>query len=135
MIISLLGSRIVGIQIILKRYGVDTRNKLSFLNKTSKRGKSLSIDLRSDLKTLITHILKDIDYDSLSNTQKLKLLDIALKHTLPKLSIEKQITVKEPPREFQINIIGDKGEVLETHNNVLDENFVFSNMAGRNSSK
>ena len=103
--------------------------------KTSKRGKSLSIDLRSDLKTLITHILQDIDYNSLSNTQKLKLLDIALKHTLPKLSIEKQITVKEPPREFQINIIGDNGEVLETHNNVLDENFVFSNMAGGNSSK
>jgi len=134
MIISLLGSRIVGIQIILKRYGVDTRNKLSFLNKTSKRGKSLSIDLRSDLKTLITHILKDIDYDSLSNTQKLKLLDIALKHTLPKLSIEKHIN-EEPPREFQIHIIGDNGEVLETHNNVLDENFNFSNMAGGNSSK
>jgi len=60
--------------------------------KTSKRGKSLSIDLRSDLKTLITHILKDIDYVALSNTHKRKLLDIALKHTLPKLSIEKQIT-------------------------------------------
>ena len=28
--------------------------------KTSKRGKSLSIDLRSDLKTLITHILKTL---------------------------------------------------------------------------
>ena len=42
--------------------------------KTSKRGKSLSIDLRSDLKTLITHILNDIDYNSLSNTQKLKLI-------------------------------------------------------------
>ena len=101
--------------------------------KTSKRGKSLNIDLRNNLKTLITHILQDIDYDSLSNTQKLKLLDIALKHTLPKLSIEKQITVKEPPREFQINIIGDNGEVLETHNNVLDENFNFSNMLGGNS--
>ena len=102
--------------------------------KISKRSKSLSIDLRSDLKTLITHILKDIDYDNLSNT-KLKLLDIALKHTLPKLSIEKHISEKEPPREFQINIIGDNGEVLETHNNVLDENFNFSNMAGGNSSK
>ena len=103
--------------------------------KTSKRGKSLSIDLRSDLKTLITHILQDIDYNTLSNTQKLKLLDIALKHTLPKLSIEKHISEKEPPREFQINIIGDNGEVLETHNNVLDENFNFSDMAGGNSSK
>jgi len=39
------------------------------------------------------------------------------------------------PREFQINIIGDNGEVLETHNNVLDENFNFSDMAGGNSSK
>ena len=35
--------------------------------KMSKRGKSLSIDLRSDLKTLITHILKDLDYNSLNN--------------------------------------------------------------------
>jgi hypothetical protein len=54
--------------------------------------------------------------------------------SLPKLSIEKHIN-EEPPREFQINIIGDNGEVLETHNNVLDENFNFSNMAGGNSSK
>ena len=76
--------------------------------KTSKRGKSLSIDLRSDLKTLITHILEDIDYDSLSNTQKLKLLDIALKNTLPKLSIEKQIT-EEIPQDIQITIIDSNG--------------------------
>ena len=62
------------------------------------------------------------------------LVAIALKHTLPKLSIEKHIN-EEPPREFQINIIGDNGEVLETHNNVLDENFNFSDMAGGNSSK
>jgi len=127
MIISLLGSRIVGIQIILKRYGVDTRNKLSFLNKTSKRGKSLSIDLRSDLKTLITHILKDIDYDSLSNTQKLKLLDIALKHTLPKLSIEKQIT-EEIPQDIQITIVDSNGN--EKVNRKSLDNFKFKDLAG-----
>ena len=46
--------------------------------KISKRGKSLNIDLRNDLKTLITNILKDLDYNTLSNTQKLRLLDIAL---------------------------------------------------------
>ena len=55
--------------------------------KISKRGKSLNIELRNDLKTLITHILKDLDYNKLSNTQKLRLLDIALKHSLPSLSI------------------------------------------------
>ena len=95
--------------------------------KTSKRGKSLSIDLRSDLKTLITHILKDIDYDSLSNTQKLKLLDIALKHTLPKLSIEKQIT-EEIPQDIQITIIDSNGN--EKVNKKSLDNFKFKDLAG-----
>ena len=95
--------------------------------KTSKRGKSLSIDLRSDLKTLVTHILKDIDYDSLSNTQKLKLLDIALKHTLPKLSIEKQIT-EEIPQDIQITIIDSNGN--EKVNRKSLDNFKFKDLAG-----
>jgi hypothetical protein len=95
--------------------------------KTSKRGKSLSIDLRSDLKTLITHILKDIDYDSLSNTQKLKLLDIALKHTLPKLSIEKQIT-EEMPQDIQITIVDSNGNEKVNRKNL--DNFKFKDLAG-----
>jgi len=37
--------------------------------KISKRGKSLNIDLRNDLKTLITYILKDLDYNTLNNSQ------------------------------------------------------------------
>ena len=94
---------------------------------TSKRSKSLSIDLRSDLKTLITHILKDIDYDSLSNTQKLKLLDIALKHTLPKLSIEKQIT-EEIPQDIQITIVDSNGN--EKVNRKSLDNFKFKDLAG-----
>jgi hypothetical protein len=95
--------------------------------KTSKRSKSLSIDLRSDLKTLITHILQDIDYDSLSNTQKLKLLDIALKHTLPKLSIEKQIT-EEIPQDIQITIIDSNGNEKVNRKNL--DNFKFKDLAG-----
>jgi hypothetical protein len=95
--------------------------------KTSKRSKSLSIDLRSDLKTLITHILQDIDYDSLSNTQKLKLLDIALKHTLPKLSIEKQIT-EEMPQDIQITIVDSNGN--EKVNRKSLDNFKFKDLAG-----
>ena len=95
--------------------------------KTSKRGKSLSIDLRSDLKTLITHILKDIDYNTLSNTQKLKLLDIALKHTLPKLSIEKQIT-EEMPQDIQITIVDSNGN--EKVNRKSLDNFKFKDLAG-----
>jgi len=95
--------------------------------KISKRNKSLNIDLRSDLKTLVTHILKDIDYDSLSNTQKLKLLDIALKHTLPKLSIEKQIT-EEIPQDIQITIVDSNGN--EKVNRKSLDNFKFKDLAG-----
>ena len=95
--------------------------------KISKRGKSLNIDLRNDLKTLITHILQDIDYDSLSNTQKLKLLDIALKHTLPKLSIEKQIA-EEIPQDIQITIVDSNGN--EKVNRKSLDNFKFKDLAG-----
>ena len=79
----------------------------SSAGKMSKRGKSLNIDLRNDLKTLITHILKDLDYNTLNNTQKLRLLDIALKHSLPKLSIEQHIT-EEAPKEIQITFVDSK---------------------------
>ena len=80
----------------------------SHAGKISKRGKSLNIDLRNDLKTLITHILKDLDYNTLNNTQKLKLLDIALKHSLPKQSIEQHIT-EDIPQDIQITIIDGNG--------------------------
>ena len=95
--------------------------------KISKRGKSLNIDLRNDLKTLITHILKDLDYNTLNNSQKLKLLDIALKHTLPKLSIEKQIT-EEMPQDIQITIVDSNGN--EKVNRKSLDNFKFKDLAG-----
>ena len=95
--------------------------------KISKRSKSLNIDLRSDLKTLITHILKDLDYNSLSNTQKLKLLDIALKHTLPKLSIEQHIS-EEAPKDIQITFVDSYGN--EKVNRKSLDNFKFKDLAG-----
>ena len=95
--------------------------------KISKRGKSLNIDLRNDLKTLITHILKDLDYNTLNNSQKLKLLDIALKHSLPKQSIEQHIT-EDIPQDIQITIIDSNGN--EKVNNKSLDNFKFKDLAG-----
>ena len=94
--------------------------------KISKRGKSLNIDLRKDLKTLITHILKDLDYNTLSNTQKLRLLDIALKHSLPKLSIEQHIT-EEVPQDIQITFVDSNGN--EKVNRKSLDNFKFKDLA------
>ena len=95
--------------------------------KISKRGKSLNIDLRNDLKTLITHILKDLDYNSLNNTQKLKLLDIALKHSLPKQSIEQHI-VEDIPQDIKITIVDSNGN--EKVNRKSLDNFKFKDLAG-----
>ena len=98
--------------------------------KISKRGKSLNIDLRKDLKTLIAHILKDLDYNTLSNTQKLRLLDIALKHSLPKLSIEQHIT-EDIPQDIQITFVDSNGN--EKVNRKSLNNFKFKDMLGGNS--
>jgi hypothetical protein len=99
----------------------------SSAGKISKRGKSLNIDLRNDLKTLITHILKDLDYNTLSNIQKLRLLDIALKHSLPKLSIEQHIT-EEAPKEIQITFVDSNGN--EKVNRKSLDSFEFRDLAG-----
>ena len=95
--------------------------------KISKRGKSLNVDLRNDLKTLITQILKDFDYNTLNNSQKLKLLDIALKHSLPKQSIEQHI-VEDTPQDIQITIIDSNGN--EKVNKKSLDNFKFKDLAG-----
>ena len=98
----------------------------SSAGKISKRGKSLNIDLRKDLKTLITHILKDLDYNTLSDTQKLRLLDIALKHSLPKLSIEQHIT-EDIPQDIQITFVDSSGN--EKVNRKSLDNFKFKDLA------
>ena len=95
--------------------------------KISKRGKSLNIDLRNDLKTLITHILKDLDYNTLNNSQKLKLLDIDLKHSLPKQSIEQHI-VEDIPQDIKITIVDSNGN--EKVNRKSLDNFKFKDLAG-----
>ena len=62
--------------------------------KISKRGTALPVELRNSLNELVNEIVNDLDYQSLNNTQKIKLLDIALKYSLPRLSIEKSILTR-----------------------------------------
>ena len=67
--------------------------------------------MRHFINTFLT--ISAIVNDLISNTKKLKLLDIALKHTLPKLSIEKHIAddrlIKE---DIYIHIIGRDGKEI-----------------------
>ena len=97
--------------------------------KISKRGRALPMDLRGSLYELVDKIINDINYESLNASQKIKLLDVALKHSLPRLSIEKSIEQAEEPRDLKITIIGRDGEE-KTHSTPLDENFTLKKAFG-----
>ena len=97
--------------------------------KISKRGRALPMDLRGSLYELVDKIINDINYDSLNASQKIKLLDVALKYSLPRLSIEKSIDQAEEPRKFEITVIDDNGN-SEIHSTLLDENFTLKKAFG-----
>ena len=96
--------------------------------KISKRGRALPMEMRSSLYELVNTILNDLDYESLNASQKIKLLDVALKYSLPKLSIEKPIEEPEPPQEIQITIVDSNGN--EKVNRKSLDNFKFKDLAG-----
>ena len=97
--------------------------------KISRRGRALPMDLRGSLYELVDKIINDINYDSLNASQKIKLLDVALKYSLPRLSIEKSIEEIEEPRDLKITIIGRDGEE-KIHSTPLDENFTLKKAFG-----
>ena len=97
--------------------------------KISKRGSALGVELRGSLHELVDKILNDLNYESLNASQKIKLLDLALKFSLPRLSIEKSIEQIEEPRKFEITVIDDNGN-SEIHSTLLDENFTLKKAFG-----
>ena len=97
--------------------------------KISKRGAALGVSLRGSLHELVDKILNDLNYESLNASQKIKLLDLALKYSLPRLSIEKSIEQIEEPRKFEITVIDDNCN-SEIHSTLLDENFTLKKAFG-----
>ncbi|AOR27877.1 hypothetical protein FORMB_08260 [Formosa sp. Hel1_33_131] len=97
--------------------------------KISKRGTAIGVELRGSLHELVDKILNDLNYESLNASQKIKLLDLALKYSLPRLSIEKSIEQIEEPRKFEITVIDDNGN-SEIHSTLLDENFTLKKAFG-----
>jgi len=99
--------------------------------KISKRGRALPMELRGNLNDLVSKIINDIDYAELSSSQKIKLLDVALKYSLPRLSIQKNLTEydNEQPRTFEFGIV-DNGKVIETHKGTMGKDFKFKDLLG-----
>lgn len=81
--------------------------------KASKRGKAkVSNELKQKLEAISDELLKSIEIHSLSNSDKIRLLQITISYILPKL---KAVTIdnqdEDRLRDFEIRIIDDSGKV------------------------
>lgn len=71
----------------------------------SKRGKALPLEIKQNLQLLAQDILTTIELSKLNTGQKLKLLEIILRHTMPK---DLNITQESLPNQVTFEIIKSK---------------------------
>ena len=78
----------------------------------SKRGKDkVNLELKQKLTDLSNDILNTINVNTLSNSDKLKLLQISTAYILPKLKSIATNIEENTHTDYQIQIINDKGEI------------------------
>lgn len=75
-------------------------NSASKAGKISKRGRSLPLELRNSLNDVANEILNNLDHKELTPTQQIKLLDVILKYTMPKVTIEDYEPLEMPKLEI-----------------------------------
>ena len=80
--------------------------------KLSKRGPAkVSKELKAKLENLTLGMLEDIDFRTLSNSDKIRLLQITIGYVLPKLkAIAINNEADNQPTDFEIRIIDENGD-------------------------
>ena len=73
-----------------------------FAGAISKRNKALPIQMKQSLQLIASDILNTIELDKLNTNQRLKLLEIVLKFTMPK---DVKIMQENLPNEITFEII------------------------------
>jgi hypothetical protein len=77
----------------------------------SKRGKSkFSEEIKERLSKVIMDAMSTIDIDSMTQNERLKLIQIGLQYVVPRLKHTEEIK-EEFPTEFQIEIIDKTSDV------------------------
>ena len=81
----------------------------------TKRGPAkVSKELKEKLESLTLEMLNDIDFRTLSNSDKIRLLQITIGYVMPKLkAIAIQNEADNQPTDFEIRIIDNNGECKE----------------------
>ena len=76
--------------------------------------------ITAEIKERLSHVLMDamatIDIDSMTQNEKLKLIQIGLTYVVPRLKHTEE--KEEEPRQFQIEVITSRSQVLDKE---LDE--------------
>ena len=68
----------------------------------------LNYEIKERLSKVIMDAMATIDIDSMTQNERLKLIQIGLQYVVPRLKQTEEI--KEEPREFQIEIIDKIGD-------------------------
>tara|TARA_X000001036_G_scaffold100991_1_gene94279 strand:- start:966 stop:1265 length:300 start_codon:yes stop_codon:yes gene_type:complete len=69
--------------------------------KTTKRGEGkITLEIRERLKGLLVDTLQSVKLEELSKAEKLRLIEISLRYTLPKKIIEEPVT-----NDFKVEIV------------------------------
>jgi ATP-dependent Lon protease len=71
----------------------------------------ITSEIKERLSQVIMDAMATIDIDSMTQNEKLKLLQIGLTYVVPKLKHTEEI--KEEPRQFQIEVITSRSQVSD----------------------
>ena len=69
----------------------------------------LTSEIKEKLATIVSNAMASIDIDSMTQNEKLKLIQIGLQYVVPRLKHIEEI--KEEPTNFQIEIIDKTSDV------------------------
>ena len=71
----------------------------------------ITAEIKERLSQVIMDAISSIDIDSMTQNEKIKLIQIGLTYVVPKLKHTEER--EEEPREFQIEVITSKSQVSE----------------------
>ena len=76
----------------------------------------ITSEIKERLATILNEAMDSVDIDSMTQNERLKLIQIGLTYVVPKLKHTEEIN--EMPTNFQIEVITSRSQVLEKE---LDE--------------
>jgi hypothetical protein len=79
----------------------------------------ITAEIKERLSQVIMDAMSTIDIDSMTQNEKLKLIQIGLTYVVPKLKHTEER--EEEPRNFQIEVITSRGQLSERE---LDKNII-----------